>query len=440
MGIVAERNWLDHSAQELWPLQLQAAQEYFAERRQQVPILARRADDMRVDAIRNVEDMGKVLFAHTTYKSYPQAYIDKGQWDKLTRWVRTLSTQSLENVDLNGVADIDDWIGRLWAAGHFANTTSGTSGKISVLNRTSGDDENYRRCYAKVTAWPRPIEPDHSRNFFMLGPRRGPYLFMIAARIMSELFGKPGEIHFLTEEPLLIANVTRMAAMRRRMADGSATPQEIADFEAAAKAQAQRGTARFAAMADMILARRREPAYIVGPWVQLVTIMEIARARGIADGEFHPETVISSGGDLKGAKLVSDWYEQLFRFFGNTRRMEGFGMSEMSFSYPRCEVGNYHQAPWIIPVMLDAEGDNALPQGKGVVQGRLGVYDIGQEGRWGGLISGDKVEIHYDGDCPCGRASTYLAPQISRFNSLGEEDKIGCAGTIDSYIRGVLQQ
>jgi hypothetical protein len=130
----------------------------------------------------------------------------------------------------------------------------------------------------------------------------------------------------------------------------------------------------------------------------------------------------------------------LFRFFGNTRRTEGFGMSEMSFSYPRCEVRNYHQAPWIIPVMLDAEGDKALPQGKGVVQGRLRVYDMGQEGRWGGLISGDKVEIHYDGDCPCGRASAYLAPQISRFNSLGEEDKIGCAGTIDSYIRGVLQQ
>src|SRR5665213_282337 len=152
LGMVGKPDWLNHSAKQLWPLQLQAAQEYFAERRQQVPILARRADDMHVDAIRNVDDMGKVLFAHTTYKSYPQAYIEKGQWDRLTRWLRTLSTQSLDNVDLNGIVDIDDWLSRLWAAGHVANTTSGTSGKISVLNRSAKDDETYQNCYAHVTA------------------------------------------------------------------------------------------------------------------------------------------------------------------------------------------------------------------------------------------------------------------------------------------------
>jgi hypothetical protein len=160
----------------------------------------------------------------------------------------------------------------------------------------------------------------------------------------------------------------------------------------------------------------------------------------VPDGDFHPDSVIGSGGDLKGAKLQADWYDQLFRFFGEVHRMEGFGMSEMSFSFPRCEAGNYHQAPWIIPVMLDASGDQVLDQGEGVIEGRLGVLDLGQHGRWGGIISGDKVRIDYTGGCRCGRKSVFLYPQISRFNNPGEEDKIGCAGTIDSYIRGVLEQ
>jgi hypothetical protein len=230
-----------------------------------------------------------------------------------------------------------------------------------------------------------------------------------------------------------------MATMRRRMAEGVATPQETADFEAAGKAQAERGAARFQEITDLILEKRHEPCFIIGPWVQLVAIADIARQRGIKDGDFHPQTVIASGGDLKGARLQADWYEQLFKFFGMVRRNEGFGMSEMSFHWPRCEAGNYHQLPWTIPVMLDASGDNVLPQGKGAVHGRLGIYDMGQEGRWGGLISGDRVWMHYDGDCPCGRRSVYMTPEISRFNNLGEEDKIGCAGTIDAYIRGALQ-
>jgi hypothetical protein len=33
-----------------------------------------------------------------------------------------------------------------------------------------------------------------------------------------------------------------------------------------------------------------------------------------------------------------------------------------------------------------------------------------------------------------------MLPDISRFAALGEEDKIGCAGTIDGYIKGALTQ
>jgi hypothetical protein len=40
--------------------------------------------------------------------------------------------------------------------------------------------------------------------------------------------------------------------------------------------------------------------------------------------------------------------------------------------------------------------------------------------------------------CPCGRNGPTLFDNISRFAAVGEEDHIGCAGTIDGYIRGEI--
>ena len=47
----------------------------------------------------------------------------------------------------------------------------------------------------------------------------------------AENFGRPGHTYALSDEPLRIAEVSRMAAMRKKMADGSASPAEIAGLE-----------------------------------------------------------------------------------------------------------------------------------------------------------------------------------------------------------------
>jgi len=59
----------------------------------------------------------------------------------MTKWLGTLTTGSMDGVDLVGVKDIGDWVSRLWAAGHLVDTTRGTSGKVSFLNRTQGEDD-----------------------------------------------------------------------------------------------------------------------------------------------------------------------------------------------------------------------------------------------------------------------------------------------------------
>src|SRR5690242_16446580 len=115
MDLVNDKEIFNKSDREMLPLQLEAARELFAERRQQIQVLDKRARDTGTTQIGTMADIVPLLFAHTTYKSYPNAFVQKGQWDKMTRWFGTLSSIPPDKVNLDGVAGIDDWIDRLWA-------------------------------------------------------------------------------------------------------------------------------------------------------------------------------------------------------------------------------------------------------------------------------------------------------------------------------------
>jgi hypothetical protein len=114
----------DQPDSDLEPLQLRAAQELFEERRTQIPLLARRAEEAGITHIGSLADIVPLLFAHTVYKSYPPSFVEKGQWDRLLQWLGTLSVAEVTNVNVEGVKDVDDWIARLWDAGHMVLATS----------------------------------------------------------------------------------------------------------------------------------------------------------------------------------------------------------------------------------------------------------------------------------------------------------------------------
>lgn len=426
-------------SEELEPLQLRAAQEIFSVRRSQIAVLDRRARDADIEEIRTIEDIVPLLFSHTTYKSYPMSFVTDGRWDRLLRWFGTLVTTPVDDVDLTGVHDFDSFIAALWAAGHCAVVTNGTTGKVSLLNRTPSDNDRYRALVGKTMAWPDPATPTHAHRVFKFMPNGGPYLMMIASAAQEYWFARPDSIHALSDKPLEVGSVVRMAQMRTRIAEGSATPDEILDFEDEMKEKAERTTARAAEMIDMLIDLRHEPMIIGGPWLQMWNVMLRARERGVQDGEFHPDTILVCGGGTKNAPIPPDYREQILAFLGPARTNQGYGMSEMSWHYPMCEAGNYHVNPWTIPMLLDETGESLLPR-EGVQTGRFAFLDMGFDGRWGGLITGDRVTMDFRETCGCGRKGAVMLPDITRFAALGEEDKIGCAGTIDGYIRGALAQ
>ena len=422
------------------PMQLEAARELFAERREQIAVLRRRAEETGVSQIRRFDDLVPLLFSHTVYKSYPTSFVEQGRWGKLLMWLKTLSVQDPTSVDMEGVTGVDEWITRLDAAGHKILATSGSSGKCSFLNATRGDYELKKRHFAHTLGFPW-LRPRQDRAVFMLGPSSGPNSAVEAAQMGAALWGRPGSIHFLTDEPLRISDVSAMAAMRKRMQDGVATPQEIAEFEARSMEQGRRMQKAMFELCDKILEHRREPIVLSGLWGQHMLILQRARELGIKDGEFHPESHISAGGGVKGVTLPPDYKEQVDRFYGKVYRGTAYGMTEQAQIAPRCEALRYHIPPALIMLLLDQPGEKLIapePGSGGVVEGRYGFLDLIYSGRWGGLISGDRIQVDFAERCPCGRYGPTILDTIMRYAQLGQDDHIGCAGTIDAYVRGAM--
>jgi hypothetical protein len=437
--IVAPDTAYDQPWRELASARIKAADELFQERREQIPLLAKRADDAGVAKIQDFDDLVPLLFAHTVYKSYPQSFYEQGRWDRMLRWLNTLSVHDVTDVDVDGVTDVDEWLDRLWDAGHAVIATSGSSGKCSFLNHTMGDRARKTRHFKYSSGWPfARADGDHA--YFWLGPSFGRTSAVEAFVANSENWGRPGEIFALSDEPLLISEVSETAAFRTRMANGTATPDEIADIERRGAAKAQRVKADLLEFTEKIVGYRHRPIFLSGMWGQHMMIIERARELGVGDGEFHPDSVIGAGGGVKGVSLPPDYKDQVDRFYGDVARFAVYGMTELAQPLPRCEAGRYHAAPGLIMLPLDDSGERLLTSADstgGVVQARFGFLDLAYDGRWGGLITGDGVTVDFSEKCPCGRSGPTLLDNIGRFAQAGQSDHIGCAGTIDAYIRGV---
>jgi hypothetical protein len=90
----------------------------------------------------------------------------------------------------------------------------------------------------------------------------------------------------------------------------------------------------------------------------------------------------------------------------------------------------------VVPLILDKSGDALLPLTKHEYEGRAAFFDLSLDGRWGGVISGDRISIDF-GPCACGNKGASIRDDIVRYADLEGDDKIGCAGTVDAYVRGV---
>jgi hypothetical protein len=431
---VAPADWPGRD--ELEPLWLQAANERLAQQRETIPVLAKLADEVGLSRIERFDDLIPLLFAHSNYKSYPEGFIAKGRWDLMNKWIDTLSTMEVAGLDVDGVTDQDGWVDRLHRVGQKAYVTSGTTGKNSFLPQTQSDEDLSLKMLLQSTRRQPLFAGGERRPIFIFGPKYGYHRAALHFRTLVEAFGRPDASYFLTEEPMRIAEITRIGDLRKRIAEGTAMPSEIAAFERETAAKQEANAQRLDELMDALIEHRHEPMYVVGFWAQYWLIVERARARGVQAGEFHPDTVITGGGGTKGAVMPPDYEEQILAFFGISAShvTGGYGMSEVSTALGEVD-GRYRAAPWVIPLLLDDTGEKRIDQESGQAEGRFAFFDTSLEGRWGGVITGDHVAVDFGTATP-----SVVAGSIERYSALaGGDDKLTCAGTIDSYVRGVME-
>jgi hypothetical protein len=191
--------------------------------------------------------------------------------------------------------------------------------------------------------------------------------------------------------------------------------------------------------AETVVRSRASKLHFRGLWAAQYAVAKAVRDLGYSGGDFNTDNTISVAGGLKRALLPDNYREYVYETFNirPERIYLNYSMQELHSSMPRCQKGGrYHLPPWVVPLVLTRDGTELLPIERTEYEGRGGFFDLSLDGRWGGIISGDKVSIDFGG-CACGHRGPTIRDNVVRYADVADDDKITCAGTVDAYIRGV---
>ena len=422
----------------------------FDELRRQVPVLDRLASEQGIDAIHSLEDAVPLLFPHTVYKSYPLSLLERGQFDRLTRWLDGLTALDLGKVDASGVDSIDAWIRRLDEQTDMRLLhTFGTTGKLSFMPRMR---EHWIQSTTLTAHAIRDWNgygsgPDlMSARLPMVQPgyRYGAGATYSGVEAMVKLWaGGDDNALFLYPHDYFSADIASLAGrLRAAEARGEQGTLELSPGLLARREEfAQREQQRPERMKEFLQTAIRRfggrDICLFAVWPILFEWAEQGLAQDMRN-LFGKGSLLMSGGGSKGRVLPDDYREQIFEFLGYDRTFEIYSMSELMPGNPRCEAGNYHVPPVLVPFVLDPQTGKMLPR-SGTQTGRFACFDMLPDTYWGGLVTGDEVTMGgWDEPCSCGRKSPYLHGTIRRFSEIqGGDDKINCAGAPEAHDRAV---
>jgi hypothetical protein len=396
-----------------------------------------RATDLGAGEITALEDLVPLLFSHSVYKSYPEVLVRQRHWLGLAKWLDTLSVErGAVDVEFGETSTIDQWVETLRKVGHLVGATSGTTGKCSIFNRTTEEAEVGARQRNRLLSWSTGISQDARIPMFILLPRRSVYLTVDLFRSVADQFARPDAVYWMTQEPLLMSDINRMGELRRAIAKGEAMPSDLAEFEAEGQARSRRIQADFDKMVGVLVDHLSEPVIIAGLVPQHWELVKALKARGVTSPALHPDSIVWPGGGTKGSTLPDDYLEQMRTFYGvsDEKWHRTYSMTELNSQTVACSRGNFHFSPWQIPLVLDVTGEKLVEPRDGVLKGRMAFFDVAVSARWGGIVSGDRVTVDLR-PCECGRRSPTVR-SIGRYED-AEDEKLTCAGTIESYVRGL---
>jgi hypothetical protein len=426
--------------EEVRAAQIEAMNERFQERREAIKLVGHRAKEANLDEVRSFEDMVQLLLPHTAYKSYPESFLVGEKWDRLGKWLDTVSTYRVPPQDPATINGIDDWIEKLEQSGHYVSCSSGTTGKSAMLVASKKDMEWCKKEAVTSYSWGSGVKPNKDRRMFGLAAVAYVARNRVTGEAYTEALQDPKtQLFSYPVPPMTVGGLTSMVVLRKAIAEGTAKPGDLVRYE---ETSAQRQKAMDDAVgiaAQALVEARHEKLHISGMWASLYNVAKAVRKLGYSAKDFNPDNSFYVGGGLKRAKLPDDYREFVYETFNikPERNFQNYSMQEMHTGMPRCQKGGrYHLPAWLVPLVLNKDGTELLPITKGEYEGRAAFFDLSLDGRWGGVISGDRVSIDFS-PCACGARGPSIRDNVARYADLEGDDKIGCAGTVDAYVRGV---
>ena len=351
-----------------------------------------------------------------------------------------MSPYQAQPVDPAEIDDLDAWLARMAEDGVFVSCSSGTTGSPALLPASQVDlDWTKQDCVTAYT-WGAGVEPAQDRRMLTLAAVASIPKNNTVIGAQTAAFGKPGLPTFrLPMPPITIGSMTKMVVLRRKMTEGRAMPEEIADFERTSAERQELLDQAMIGAAEEIVKHRDEKMFFMGYWAAQYEVAKLVREMGYSAKDLNPDNCMFVAGGLKRAQLPADYQEFVYGTWNirADRHFQAYGMQEINSTMPRCSAGRrYHVPPWLVPLVLNQNGDVLIARNGGEVEGRAAFFDIALDGRWGGVISGDKISMDYR-PCACGSASPSIRDDVVRYADLAGDDKIGCAGTVDAYVRGL---
>jgi len=431
-----------------WPevqtLQLALLQRRFAELRPRVKALDRLATEVGIDAIKTIDDLVPLALPHTMYKSYSALDIENARWERLTKWLSTLSAYDLSNIEVAGAESIEAWLERIEAATPMRPvSSSGTLGKISFLPRGVPED------VAQLEMALRMFEPYGDEPGIDLRDGKTPFICPWPSDSGRQAFintidlvrngvfkGHEDRVYtvgkgYITADELKLASKLRRAEALGESVELTEPEKKIAQL-VAERNRALPG--RMDVFIDEAIVKLKgQRVLFFGFWTQIFEVARACKQKGVKV-EWAADSVIKTGGGTKGFVFPEGWRELIDEVFPFALK-ELYGMSETTAISIGCSQKRLHPLPWGIKHVVDPDTSEPLPR-KGVQSGRLLVHDLLSTSLWPTTLTGDLVTMDWDGGCACGRKGPFFHNEISRLAERnGGDDKITCAKTPQAYER-----
>jgi hypothetical protein len=391
----------------------------------------------------------KLMFSADIFKSYEQAWLDDGDFGRMTRWLSGIYHRRID-ADVSGVKSIDDWIERLGAAGVHVVYSSGTSGTFSFVPRDKEDwglsrianvaclspllarriggglSQQLLKSIARLMSPDAFVRlaakkglPDFDAAF--LGFRRGSMGNQVLIEELAPLFRRH---YFLYDIDI---TGTALRCLRR----GARTDEERRLIEGLQASVIDRSETNYMKLIENIgeSTERGQKVFIFGAPYQFKELCEdiVGHNRKLT---LKKGSLVLFGGGWKSFTGEAMDREALVNMLTDALNipprmvLEGYSMTEINVLMLRCEHGRFHIPPIIEPVVFD-EGLNPL-EGRDI-KGAFGFLDPLAAAYPGFVISDDYVRM-IDRECDCGLSG----PATTEIGRMPGSEIKGCGGIMGS--------